>query len=236
MPGEMQHVSEPQSFALGVRSAVPIAIGYIPVAIAFGILGRSAGLPMAAVVGMSLLVFAGAAQFMALSLIAGGVSAPQIVVAVFLLNLRHLLFTANLSRKTLGFGVIEKLFLSFGITDEVFSVASGEGRVSRAYLSGLELGAWAAWSGGTLIGYIAGDLLPPTLAAAFSTGLYALFASLAVWQVRSGGIRIAAVAVLSALLHTLFRTAFDLNPGWAFLLAMGTAALAGALSEELTNG
>ncbi|MFP4329258.1 MAG: AzlC family ABC transporter permease [Alkalispirochaetaceae bacterium] len=226
---------ESQSFGRGLRSALPIAIGYVPVAVAFGILGKGAGLSLPPVVGMSLLVFAGAAQFMALSLLASGVAGAQIVLAVFLLNLRHLLFSANLSRKLVTLRGALKPLLAFGITDEVFSVASSAERLKPSYLLGLELGAWGAWSGGTLIGYLAGDLLPPTLAAAFATGLYALFASLGVWQIRSGGVRIAAVVLLSAGANAVLRLLLEVPAGWAFLLAMLFAALAGTLLEEVSG-
>jgi predicted branched-subunit amino acid permease len=202
------------------------------VAITFGILGKTGGLALAPVAAMSLFVFAGASQFMALSLIVSGVAAGQIVLAVFLLNLRHLLFTANLSRKLPTLGG-KAAGLAFGVTDEVFSVASGEERLRPRYLLGLELGAWSAWSGGTILGYLAGNLLPAELAAAFGTGLFALFASLAVWQVRSGGGRILFVVLLAGGLNTLLRLGVGIAAGWAFVIAMILAAVAGLTLEEL---
>ena len=232
----MVQIAGAQTFLHGLRRAVPIAIGYVPVAITFGILGKTAGLTLWPVLGMSLLVFAGAAQFMALSLIVAGVTAGQIVLAVFLLNLRHLLFSANLSRKLPLLGNAAAALLAFGVTDEVFSVATVEERLRPWYLLGLELGAWSAWSGGTLLGYLAGNLLPGELAAAFGTGLYALFASLAVWQVRDRGGRILLVLLISAGLNTLFRIVLGIDGGWAFVLAMGLASTAGLLSEEVSRG
>lgn len=229
----MLQTSETQSFRAGLKGAVPIAIGYIPVAITFGILGKTGGLPLAPVAAMSLFVFAGAAQFMALSLIVTGVAAGQVVLAVFLLNLRHLLFTANLSRKLPRLSGMKSAALAFGVTDEVFSVAATEERLCPRYLIGLELGAWSAWGGGTIIGYLAGNLLPTELAAAFGTGLFALFASLAVWQVRSGGVRILFVVILAGGLNTLLRLGLGMAAGWAFVVAMMVAAVAGLALEEL---
>lgn len=227
----MPNTQRPHTFLRGLQGAVPIGIGYIPVAITFGILGKTGGLPLAPVLAMSLAVFAGAAQFMALSLLLAGTAGGQIVLAVFLLNLRHLLFSANLSRKLPRLSKAATAALAFGITDEVFSVASAEQKLPPRYLLGLELGAWTAWSGGTALGYVAGNLLPPELAAAFGTGLYALFASLAVWQVRDGGGRILFVFVSAAALNTSFRLGLGLSAGWAFVLAMTVGALAGLLLE-----
>lgn len=204
-------------------------------AITFGILGKTGGLSLAPVLAMSLAVFAGAAQFMALSLLIGGAAGGQIVVAVFLLNLRHLLFSANLSRKLPKLSAALSAGLAFGVTDEVFSVASKEQTVSPRYLFGLELGAWSAWSGGTAVGFLAGNLLPSELAAAFGTGLYALFASLSVWQAKDGGGKILIVFITAAVLNTAFRLVLEMNTGWAFVLAMGAAALIGLLLESWGN-
>jgi 4-azaleucine resistance transporter AzlC len=220
-----------QDFRRGLRSALPIAIGYVPVAITFGILGRTAGLDLSPVIAMSVFVFAGAAQFMALSLMVTGAGAGQIVLAVFLLNLRHLLFSANLSRKLPVLRTVDAAVLAFGVTDEVFSVASTEPRVRPRYLLGLEFGAWSAWSGGTLLGYLAGNLLQPELAAAFSTGLYALFASLAVWQVRTGGLRMLIVVVIASGANIVLRNALGITAGWAFVIAMLIASVAGLAME-----
>lgn len=232
----MVQAGSTQLFGRGLKAAVPIAIGYVPVAITFGILGKSGGLSLAPVAAMSLFVFAGAAQFMALSLMAAGVAGAQIVLAIFLLNLRHLLFSANLTRKLHRLSRFLPVALAFGVTDEVFSVAATERELEPAFLFGLELGAWSAWSGGTIIGYLAGNLLPDALALAFGTGLYALFASLGVWQARSGGGRVIAVLIVSAGLNSVLRLGLGMGPGWAFVLAMGAAATAGLLLEEVTNG
>jgi len=167
------------------------------VAITFGILGRATGLDGAPVVAMSLVVFAGAAQFLAVSLYGAGAA-----------------------------------LLAFGVTDEVFSVAGTEPDVRPGYLLGLEFGAWAAWSGGTVIGYVAGGLLPADLAAAFATGLYALFASIAVWQVRSAGSRVAVVLILSGGINSLLRLWIEVTAGWAFVAAMLVAASVGFLLER----
>nr|MBO2470792.1 branched-chain amino acid ABC transporter permease [Bacillota bacterium] len=88
-----------RAFFRGVRTGVPIAVGYLPISMAFGVLARSAGLPEVAAVAMSVLVYAGASQFVAVNLLALGVAWSEIVLTTFLLNLRHLLMTAALSRR-----------------------------------------------------------------------------------------------------------------------------------------
>ena len=83
----------------GLRAAVPIAIGYVPIAIAFGILARQAGLRAGEALGMSAIVYAGASQFASLSLIAGNSSPLAIALATLVLNFRHFLMSASLVQR-----------------------------------------------------------------------------------------------------------------------------------------
>lgn len=88
-----------REFIRGLCSALPIALGYLPVAVAFAVISRTQGIPDFFIVAMSLLVFAGASQFAAAGMWGGGGSVGAIVLATFVLNLRHLLFSASLSRR-----------------------------------------------------------------------------------------------------------------------------------------
>ncbi len=136
----------------GLQAAWPIALGYFPVAVAFGALGAQAGLGPLWVQLTSLLVFAGASQFALVGLLAQGV--PPLLAALLglLLNLRHAFYGPAL-RPYLKGGPLEAFFL----TDEVFAVAlralpglpPGE---RRGYFLGLGLGAYLSWNLGTAWG------------------------------------------------------------------------------------
>ena len=78
----------------GIKAGFPVAMGYLPVAVAFGLVSRASGMPYYSGLLMSLLVFAGASQFVGINLLALGASALEVGVATFLLNLRHLLMTS----------------------------------------------------------------------------------------------------------------------------------------------
>jgi 4-azaleucine resistance transporter AzlC len=84
------------NFGWGTKYSLPIAIGYFPLGFAFGVMGREAGLTVLDIVLMSTLVFAGAAQFIAVGLIAAGVEAGAILITTFLVNIRHLLMSTAL--------------------------------------------------------------------------------------------------------------------------------------------
>jgi len=82
----------------GVRRALPIVLGYVPVAFAFGVLAVKSNIPPALVVAMSVFHFAGSGQFVCAGLWGAGVGAMSVIVAVFVVNLRHLLMSAAMSR------------------------------------------------------------------------------------------------------------------------------------------
>jgi len=142
----------------GIKSAVPIFLGYFTTSMAFGLLAVSAGLTPFEAVIFSMSNLTGAAQFMAINLISAGAAAGEIIVSVVLLNLRYFIMSASLSRK-LGFRkVYARLLTAFGVTDEIFSVASLKpGRVSGSFMLGLESFSWLGWAGGTLAGVTAGS-------------------------------------------------------------------------------
>ena len=113
-------------FKEGAKAALPIVLGYLPVGMAFGILARKAGLTPFEVGWMSLLVYAGASQFIAIEMISKGILWFPIVMATFFINLRHLLMSSTLSLyfkknrfRTLG-------LLSAQLTDESFAVGQIE--------------------------------------------------------------------------------------------------------------
>lgn len=88
----------------GALVALPVMLGYFPIAMAFGLLAKNTGISIRDTGLFSLLVFAGASQFMALDLISTGVNMASIILATFLLNLRHLMMTASL-QSSLGIGL-----------------------------------------------------------------------------------------------------------------------------------
>ncbi|WP_018527088.1 AzlC family ABC transporter permease [Alkalispirochaeta alkalica] len=233
-------------FFSGAASALPIATGYIPVAITFGILVVNSGLSFLDAVLASALAFAGAAQFMAAGMYATAVSAAgalpgglslaaglQIVLAGWLLNLRHLLMSSVVAPNVAGSpSLSRRSLLAFGLTDEVFGVATWriarEGPLRPAFLLGLEAASYSAWVGGTALGASLGEVLPPSLRAAMGLALYALFAALLAGQVRSRRPGpVAGAAISGAALNVLLRGPLSLGPGAAFPLAMIGGALVG---------
>lgn len=230
----MQNIS-PKTLISGVFASIPLAIGYLPMAFSFGIVAVQAGLSAPQAILISLLVFAGAAQFVLASLLAAGSGPAAVVAAVWALNLRHVFYGPALLahlRSPPG-----KLLpgLAFTLTDEVFATAmarSPESAPTPVWTLGLGLGAYSAWVGGTALGAVFGGAVSaasPFLAAALSFVLPALFIALIVQAFRRDQWRVIAGTVLITLgVNVLF-------PGHVAVLA---GMLGGAVIRtiEVTRG
>lgn len=134
--------------------------GYIPMGIAFGILFQNLGYEWYFSPLMGLLVYAGAAQFMALGLLAAQASLLEVAVAIFILNSRHLFFGVSLLDRYRAKG-LAKLYLIFGLTDETYSLVTSShspdaGDEQQYYLA---LTAWNHfyWVSGCAIGALIGE-------------------------------------------------------------------------------
>jgi 4-azaleucine resistance transporter AzlC len=200
------------SFGSGLVTALPIALGYFPIAFSFGVAATRAGLSPIEAFGLSLIIYAGAAQFLALALIASG--APVLVAAFTLvaMNVRHVLYgPALIKRVGPGARTRHAWAWAFGLTDEVFGAALGalaRGKVgfSEPFMFGLGIGAYGAWLSGTALGAFAGGAALegwPVLDAALGFMLPALFLALLLSilsKVQLPGIAVAVVATVGLTL------------------------------------
>ena len=152
-------------FFRGARDSLPLIIGAVPFGIIFGTLSGSAGLSVAGTLGMSLFVFAGSAQFIAMGLVAAGTAWPMIVLTTFVVNFRHLLYTATLLPHLKKLPHRWQALLAFGLTDETFAVAVGRWRQpddsphKHWYQLGSMAFMYSNWNMCTIIGIVAGRML-----------------------------------------------------------------------------
>lgn len=161
----------------GIRKGIPIALGYLSVSFTFGVKAVNGGIPVWAVVLISLTNLTSAGQFAGTTLIIAGSSFVEIALTTFVINIRYMLMSLALSQKLQkGTNRRQCCLFGFGITDEVFAVASGEnGKISAAYMYGLISLPIVGWTAGTALGAMASDLMPASLASAMELGLYAMF-------------------------------------------------------------
>jgi len=136
-------------FRDGIVDGIPIFLGYITVAITFGILSKNVGITMVDSILFSVLVFAGASQFIALNLLLLGVGVGEIVLTTLLVNFRHFLMSASLATRMTKDMKRWSPLIAFAVTDEVFSVASFKKGPSQlpGFRSGSPSGTAAGCSG-----------------------------------------------------------------------------------------
>lgn len=204
----------------GFKAGIPIVIGYFPVAMAFGILAKSNGFTLLEVFSFSFILFAGASQFIGISMIGLGAGFGEIILATFLLNFRHFFMSASLVEKMGHILTVLKPILGFFVTDEVFSVASfTDDELTPSYLFGLEIVSYSSWGIGTIVGYLVGNVLPPMLQISMGIGLYALFVSILVPEMKKS-YQAVVLAGLAGALNTVARYLFKMPQGWSIILVI----------------
>lgn len=214
------------NFFQGSKAALPIAVGYFPIAIAFGALAAQADLSWFDAGLMSVIVFAGASQFVGVSMIIAGAGVLQIVTTTFFLNLRHLIMSLAVNDQIREFNPAWKGFLSFFITDETFALLTlGEGEGGEAktpsYLAGLMLTAYASWVFGSIVGGLGAGFIPGEITTAMTVGLYGLFIGLLVPPARKA-VGFGVIALVSMLLN--WGLSLFLDSGWSIVIATILAA------------
>ena len=181
------------AFWLGARAALPIVLGYLSIGFAAGVVQRSSGLSVAEVMLMSLVLYAGSAQFVAAGLIAaaypGSLPMVAIIATVFLVNLRHILLSAALAPYFARQSAANNALLGLQLTDETFVVAWSAlvrrllpERGRAAWMAGLNLSAYLSWAAANLAGALAGGWVGDTRALGFDFALPAMFGALLVLQ------------------------------------------------------
>ena len=221
-------------FSAGAKKSLPVIIGMVPSAMAFGILAKTAGLSIWESLFMSAVVFAGASQFAALNMLMIGVSMADILITTALLNARHIMMGSSISqRMERGINPFEKFALFFFLTDESFSIASLQGAeiVTPGFLWGVQLPIFLTWNVLTLCGYIGTAFLPRDLQSSMGIAIYALFLAIIIPAARKS--RAAVIVTLSAMtLSALLKWLpifAQLNRGLAIIISAGAAAVIGAL-------
>ena len=175
-------MKEHNNFLKGITDGLPICLGYISVAFAFGIFAIENGLSIFETILISMTNVTSAGQLAGVPIIVSGGTLIELAVAQLVINLRYALMSVSLSQK-LGNSVrmFDRFVISFVNTDEVFAVASGkDGKVGRIYLYGLILTPYLGWTLGTAFGAFAGNILPSSAVSALGIAIYGMFVAIVI--------------------------------------------------------
>jgi len=168
--------------------ALPVVMGYLPIGFAYGMLAINAGLTPFVTIAMSVVVYAGSAQLMAVSLFQAGINPFSIIATTLIVNLRHLLFSASLAPYLERWQKSQVAAFCFELTDETFGVHSlrfERGENTAASSMSINLTCQMAWVVGTILGVVAGGLITDVKPYALDYALPAMFIALLILQIKS---------------------------------------------------
>lgn len=219
-------------FRRGLKQGLPIAFGYIPVSFTFGLMAVSGGIPAWVAIIISLTNLTSAGQFAGAGLIIANASLFEITATTFVINIRYMLMSLSLSQKITEMPLFKKCIMAFGITDEIFAVASLEKKeVSFAYMMGLISCPYWGWALGTALGALTTSILPEKLQSSMGIALYAMFIALFIPASKKSKaaliVVITAVGMSSMLKWMPFLQ--KISAGWSIIMVTIIAATAGAV-------
>ena len=208
-------------FFRGMKDGVPIALGYLAVAFSLGIIAKKAGVSPFQGFLTSFLCNASAGEYAGFTLIAAGASYIEMALATLVANARYFLMScAESQRLDPDLGLGHRLLIGFDLTDEIFGISiAQEGYIHPFYPYGAMAVAIPGWSVGTMLGIIAGNVLPVRLVNALGVALYGMFFAIIIPPARKEK-KIAGIILVCFILSYLF----SVLPGLA-LLSEGTRTI-----------
>ena len=220
------------AFRRGLGHGVPIALGYLSVAFAFGIQAAGGGLTPLQAVLISMTNLTSAGQVAGLSLMVAGAPLYEMALTQLVINLRYALMSLSLSQRLdAGMTTPWRALLAFGNTDEIFAVAMGRSApLTPAYMYGLAALPILGWTGGTVVGAIAGAVLSPAIRSALGVALYSMFIAIVVPPMRrSKPVQaVVAAAVIVSCVFAWTPLSEVVGSGFAIVISTLAAAALGA--------
>lgn len=230
--------SRRSEFLAGVRALLPILLGTSPFGMIYGVAAVQAGLPVAVAIGMSLIVFAGSAQFVAAQLFGSGTPGLIIVLTTFVVNLRHMLYSASTAPYVRHLSPLWKYLLAFLLTDEAYAVSityyernaspPAHATYRHWYFLGAGLTLWVSWQISTAVGVLLGQKVPGSWSLDFTLAL--TFIALLIPVLRD---RPSVLAALAAGMAALAAHGLPYNLGLVLAVLVGIAT--GVLAERFTT-
>jgi 4-azaleucine resistance transporter AzlC len=226
--------SDRRGWLSGVLRAIPIVLGYVPVGFAYGVLAQKAGISALNTVLMSLLVYAGASQLIAVGLFAAKAPALSIIITTFVVNLRHLIMSSAVAPYLKHWRKIELAAFAYQLTDETFAVHSTQfpsGVPSKAEILATNVTAQTAWVVGTILGIVAGQLITDVKLFALDYALPAMFVALLVLQIKNR-IQIVVAFLTGILAIVLLQAGME---QWNIIAATVVGTTVGVVIEQVCS-
>lgn len=216
-------------FKEGLKDALPIALGYIPISITFALLAKSYQIPNMIIVLMSLLVFAGSSQFIGIKLISLGVTFPEIILTTFIVNFRNSLMSSAMAQKIdSNESPFKRAMIAYTVTDETFAIASSKMKyhIPTAYIAGLQGLLFFAFNLGTVLGTFIINDISPRITQSMGITIYAMFISILIPSVKKSN-KVLRIVIISASISSFltFQPWISISMGWIIIIATVITAM-----------
>lgn len=197
---------------VAIRLSAPVAMAYIPLGLAFGVLIVTSGISWFWAPLSALLIFAGSIEYLAVGLIVSGVPFVQVLVTAFVVNFRHVFYGLTFPLERIG-GRWRKAYGVWALTDETYAItAAGPGaQLNGLQIMVLQVVSHTWWVGASLVGALVGKLIPPSIVG-FGFALTAMFITLLVDSLRNHPSLFQLMAAAAAILVAVCAEA--LWPNW----------------------
>ena len=223
-----------KEFLQGIKDGFPICLGYFSVSMAFGLTAVLSGLPVWSAIIMSLTNLTSAGQFAGANILTENGTFIELIITTLIINIRYLLMSLSVSQKVQSnLTIMERLAISFGITDEVFAVSmQRKCALSSIYMAGLIITPVLGWTAGTTVGAVASQFMPPILTSSMGIALYGMFIAIIIPPARENK-NISYTIILSVILSIVFEylpLMSKISDGWAIIIiTVFVSALAATL-------
>ncbi|MED1421514.1 AzlC family ABC transporter permease [Bacillus smithii] len=225
-----------EGFWQGAKDCVPTLLGYWSIGFAAGVVEKTAGLTIAEIVLISLILYAGSGQFIASGMIAATNPVSAIIFTIFFINLRHLLMSAAISPYFRHLPLWKNVLTGSLLTDETFGVAmnhlSNRAAGSFKWMLGLNVTAYVNWLIGNVAGGFFGEWIPDPNAFGLDFALPAMFIGLLVLQITSRKKWMVDLAVAICSASTIVILSFFVSGSTGVITAAIVAATAGVFIEK----
>jgi 4-azaleucine resistance transporter AzlC len=187
----------------GLKAGAPIIPGFIPIGIAYAVMAKQAGFTSFQTILMSATVFAGASQMMACGLYGAGAGIIAIIIATFMLNLRHFIMSCCVMDRMSNTNLPLRLLCSFGVTDESFAIFTTKKNTGNSafFFLGLITVTYTSWVAGAILGVFVSDILPLIFSLSLGIALYAMFLGIIIPNLK-GNCKLAVLAAITAIVNT----------------------------------
>lgn len=221
-----------KDYVRGLRHGIPIALGYLSVSFTFGMKAVADGLSPLQAVLISATNLTSAGQFAGLPLMLGHASLMEMALTQLIINLRYALMSLSLGQKLdKSMNTLARLLFSFSNTDEIFAVAASQPeKVGRHYLFGLMTAPYFGWTIGTLLGAVAGTLLPEFFRSALGIAIYGMFLAIILPPAkREKPVRLVVLIAIGLSLCLRYVPLFSgISSGFAIIICAVVASAIGA--------